>query len=54
MGLLSIEDVSFAVPATAMGYVIETILARWILHEQISLRRWVGAMLVVVGVFLIV
>ncbi len=54
MGLLSIEDVSFAVPATAMGYVIETILARWILHEQISLRRWVGAMLVVFGVFLIV
>ena len=54
MALLSIRDVSFVVPATALGYVLETLLARWFLHEQVSARRWVGAALVVAGVCLIV
>lgn len=54
MALLSIEAVSFAVPATATGYVLETLLARWVLRETVSARRWLGAGLVVAGVWLIV
>lgn len=54
MALLSIEDVSFAVPATATGYVLETLLARWVLRETVSAKRWIGAALVVAGVWLIV
>lgn len=54
MALLSIEDVSFAVPVTATGYVLETLLARWVLRETVSARRWIGAALVVAGVWLIV
>lgn len=53
IALVSIHDVSFAVPATALGYVVETLLARWILREAVSLRRWTGAALVVAGVWLI-
>lgn len=53
MALLSIRDVSFVVPATAVGYVLETLLARWLLREQVSARRWAGAGLVVAGVCLI-
>lgn len=53
MALLSIRDVSFVVPATAVGYVLETLLARWLLREQVSGRRWAGAALVVAGVCLI-
>ena len=53
MALLSIRDVSFAVPATALGYVLETLLARWFLHETVNARRWLGAALVVAGVCLI-
>ena len=53
MALLSIRDVSFAVPATALGYVLETLLARLFLSEGVSLRRWVGAALVVAGVALL-
>ena len=53
MALLSIRDVSFAVPATALGYALETLLARLFLHEQVSLRRWAGAALVVAGVALL-
>ena len=54
MALLSIEDVSFAVPATALGYALETVLARWVLGERVTWRRWTGAALVVGGVCLLV
>ncbi len=53
MALLSIRDVSFAVPATALSYALETLLARLVLREQVSVRRWAGAFLVVAGVWLI-
>lgn len=54
MALVSIRDVSFAVPATALAYVLETLLSRWFLREHVSGRRWAGAVLVVAGVCLIV
>ena len=53
MALLSIVDVSFAVPATAAGYVVETLLAKTLLGETISARRWASALLVTCGVMLI-
>jgi drug/metabolite transporter (DMT)-like permease len=53
MTLLSVADVSFAVPATAASYVLETLLAKFILNERISGRRWVGASLVACGVALL-
>lgn len=53
MALVSITDLSFAVPATAAGYVAETLLARFLLGETISARRWAGACLVAVGVALV-
>ena len=53
MALLSIRDVSFAVPATALGYALETLLARLFLHERVGARRWAGAALVVAGVALL-
>ncbi len=53
MALLSIRDVSFAVPATALAYALETVLARWLLRERIHWRRWIGAGLVAAGVWMI-
>jgi drug/metabolite transporter (DMT)-like permease len=53
MALVSVADVSFAVPATAAGYVVETLLAGLLLKEAISPRRWFGAALVVCGVILV-
>ena len=52
MALLSIREVSFAVPATASGYAVETVLAKLLLGERISRRRQLGAALVVAGVAL--
>jgi len=53
MSLLSISNVSFAVPASASSYMIETILAKFLLGEHISRLRWTGAMLVGIGVALL-
>ncbi|MBI3696126.1 MAG: EamA family transporter [Acidobacteria bacterium] len=53
MGLISVAELSFAVPATAAAYVVETVLARLILKETVGPHRWAGAILVSVGVALI-
>ena len=53
LALLSVADLSFAVPATALSYVLETILAKYVLKERISLARWAGAGLVACGVALL-
>jgi len=53
MALLSIADMSFAVPATAATLVVETLVARLVLGERISARRWLGTALVTCGVALI-
>ena len=51
--LLSIANVSFAVPATAVGYLLETLLAKYVLGEEVHWRRWAGAALVASGVLMI-
>jgi drug/metabolite transporter (DMT)-like permease len=53
LSLLSIAEVSFAVPATASSFLIETILAKLILREDVHWQRWLGASLVVCGVALL-
>ncbi len=51
--LLSIADLSFAVPASAATVVLETILAKTMLKEHVDVRRWGGAGLVACGVALL-
>ena len=53
MDLLSIAKLSFAVPATASSYLVETGLAKYMLKEEVGWKRWAGASLVAVGVMLI-
>lgn len=47
---LSWADLTFVLPATALGNVIVALFARFWLHEAISLERWVGIVLITVGV----
>jgi drug/metabolite transporter (DMT)-like permease len=53
MVLLSIAELSFAVPATAASYVAETLLAKYVLKERVDRKRWTGAVLVAFGVALL-
>jgi drug/metabolite transporter (DMT)-like permease len=53
MKLLAATDLSFAVPVSAVTYVLETVLAKYFLKEHVNWRRWAGASLVVCGVALV-
>ncbi len=53
IGLLTVAELSFAVPATAVTYVLETVLAKYLLKERVSWLRWAGASLVICGVALV-
>lgn len=47
---LSWADLSFVMPATALGYVLTTILSAFVLHEHVSLYRWAGVALISLAV----
>ena len=51
--LLTIAELSYAVPVSALTIVIDTVLARVLLKEQVDWRRWTGAALVASGVYLV-
>lgn len=53
MALVQSEPLSFAVPASAASFVLETLLAGLVLRERISTRRAAGALLVLCGVILV-
>jgi drug/metabolite transporter (DMT)-like permease len=53
MKLLSVADLSFAVPVTAASVVIETVLAKLLLKETDTILRWAGACFVACGVALL-
>jgi drug/metabolite transporter (DMT)-like permease len=54
LGLLSTAELSIAVPATALSFVLDTLAARFILHEHVPRKRWAGVACVCVGVLLAV
>ncbi len=49
MALLSVADLSFVLPLSALGYIVTTILGRTVLHEEVSWARWVGTILIFAG-----
>ena len=53
LALLAVADLSFAVPATALSLVAETVLARLLLKENVTPARWGGTVLVATGVALL-
>ncbi len=53
MALVQSEPLSFAVPASASSFVLETVLAKLVLREHIGVRRTAGALAVLAGVVLV-
>jgi len=47
---LSWADLTFVLPATAIGNVFVALIARFWLNEPISLERWAGIVLITIGV----
>lgn len=47
---LSWADLTYVLPATSLSYVLLAFIARFMLHEQISITRWLGILLISSGV----
>jgi drug/metabolite transporter (DMT)-like permease len=47
---LSWADLTYVLPATSLSYVLLALVARFWLHEHVSLSRWLGVVLISLGV----
>jgi len=47
---LSWADLTFVLPATSFGYILLAGLSKVFLHENVTPKRWLGIMLITVGV----
>ncbi|HTC36373.1 MAG TPA: hypothetical protein VK724_23540 [Bryobacteraceae bacterium] len=53
IALLSLADLSFVLPVTAIGYVIMAFLGKVLLHETVTGRRWLGTVFIFAGAALV-
>lgn len=53
LAVLSWEDLSVALPMQALNYVLVAFLSQYFLGEVVTPMRWVGTVLVCIGVILI-
>jgi drug/metabolite transporter (DMT)-like permease len=51
--LFSWAPLSVVIPASAFNYVVGTFGAKYLLKEKISVKRWLGVVMVCVGVTLV-
>lgn len=51
--LLSWAPISVVIPASASNLIVGTLGAKYLLKEKVSAKRWMGALLVFVGVTLV-
>lgn len=50
---LSWADLSFVLPATAFGYVLNVWCGHYFLNESVSKARWAGSIIITLGVVLV-
>lgn len=53
LAALSWADLTYVLPATALGYVVTALIARFALNEAVSPARWAGVLLITAAVGLI-
>lgn len=53
MALMSWADLSFAVPVTALGYVMGAVLGNVFLHETVTAAQWSGTAFIFAGILLV-
>jgi drug/metabolite transporter (DMT)-like permease len=51
--LLKNADVSLIWPLTALGFVLTTLAAKYLRHEEVSALRWAGVFLIMAGAALV-
>lgn len=53
LAMLSIANVSFVFPATALSYAAGALGGKLFLHERVTPQRWLGVLIVCIGVTLV-
>jgi uncharacterized membrane protein len=53
LALLSLADLSFVLPVTAVGYVLAAVFGKVFLHEEVTTRQWLGTVLIFLGTALV-
>lgn len=53
MALMSWADLTFAVPITALAYVMGTVLGKVFLHEIVTAAQWSGTVFIFAGTALV-
>jgi uncharacterized membrane protein len=53
LALLSVADLSFILPLTAVGYVLAAVLGKFFLQEEVSHQRWIAVALIFGGAALV-
>lgn len=51
--VLSQADLSFAFSADSMHYIFIALASRFILKEKVSFKRWIGIILIVIGIAMV-
>ncbi len=51
--VLSVVDLSFAYPFLGFTYVLVLVLSKFILKEDVNPLRWIGAVIITIGVIVI-
>lgn len=52
--ILSKADISFAYPIQALAFPIVMLISAFMFHEHIPMLRWVGVIVIFIGVLLVV
>lgn len=50
---LKLADFSFVLPLTAISYVLGALLAKHLLHENVSAAKWIGTFVITLGVIIV-
>ncbi|HLY16691.1 MAG TPA: EamA family transporter [Bryobacteraceae bacterium] len=53
MALLSLADLSFVLPVTAVGYVLAALFGKVFLRETVTAQQWLGTILIFLGTGLV-
>ena len=53
MALMSWADLSFTLPLMAVGYIMAAVLGKFVLHEVVTVRQWIGTAFIFGGIALV-
>lgn len=53
IAVLARMDLSYAYPFLALNFVLIVVVSRFALHETVPLERWIGVMIICVGIVVV-